>query len=107
VVVALVAVRLVITAVTAFRSVAKRLDEVALVFIRLVIVAEAEVRSVIVPRVIVVVARVEVPVTVSDPPMFVLPDTVRAVAEAVESVVCPCTVRVDAVVVASIDVPVA
>jgi hypothetical protein len=54
---------------------------------RLVIVAEAEVSEVIVPSVIVVVARVEVPITDSVPPRFVLPDTVRAVAEAVFRVV--------------------
>lgn len=45
------------------------------------------------------------PVAVRVPPMFVLPETVRAVAEAVVSVLCPSTVRTVAVVVASVEVP--
>jgi hypothetical protein len=59
---ALVAKKLVAVAL-----VAKKLVVVALVLTRLVIVAEAEVRLLIVPLVMVVVASVEVPLTVSVP----------------------------------------
>jgi hypothetical protein len=46
----------------------------------------------------VVVARVEVPVTLSVPPMKVLPETVSPVADAVARLDCPCTVRIPVVV---------
>jgi hypothetical protein len=82
VVVAFVEVRLVNVAVIAFRIEAKRLVDVAfvvelliaaksvavaLVVLKLEIVPDADVRSEMVPFVIVVVARVEVPVTVNVP----------------------------------------
>lgn len=74
---AFVVVRLVKNAVTPFKRVAKKLEEVALVLNKLVLVAlmlfklvrvaEAEVRSSIVPLVIVVVASTDVPVAVRLP----------------------------------------
>ena len=74
VVVLLVVVRLVMNAVTAFKSVAKKLELVALVLERLVIVP-------LVPLMFVEVIPVAEAVV-----KYVCPDTVRAVAEAVERV---------------------
>jgi hypothetical protein len=86
VVVAFVVVKLVMNAVTALRSVEKRLVAVNPV-------DEAFV-------------RVVWPVTPRVPPMFALPEAETLVVEALLSVVCPETERVVAVVVARVEVPV-
>ena len=86
VVVLFVVVRLVKNAVSAVKILAKRLDDVAFVVDALVAKKLVAVALEIVADEIVVVARVEAPVTVSVPPSTVLPDTVSAVAEAVVSV---------------------
>ena len=67
-------VKVVKIAVAAFKSVAKKLEEVALVS-----VLEEDVRSVMVALVIVVVASVEVPVAVKSP-------VVRVVKEGVDEI---------------------
>lgn len=92
VVVLLVKVPPVIVATVAKRLETKEFEEVLLVELSAVIVPDAEVRSVTDAEdasrdEIVVVARVDVPVVVSVPPTTVLPDTVSAVADAVERVV--------------------
>jgi hypothetical protein len=101
-VVAFVAVRLVKNPVIAVKSpvkklvlvafvvealVAKKLVAVAEVVMKLVIVADAEVRSEIVALVIVVVAKVEVPVVERVPVRTVFPETERAEVEALPRVV--------------------
>jgi hypothetical protein len=67
VVLAFVAKSLVVVLLVVLALVAKRFVVVAVVLTRLVIVAEADVKSLIVPLVMVVVASVEVPTTVSVP----------------------------------------
>ena len=59
--------RVVMYAVIPFRSVTKKLDDVAFVLLRSAIVADADVSSVIVAVEIVVVDKVEVPVTTNCP----------------------------------------
>ena len=93
VVVLLVVVRLVINAVTAFKSVAKRLDEVAFVLVRFVIV------PLVLVRVFAVSAEEEALESV------VCPDTVREVADAVASTVWPLTVSAVAEAFPSVEVP--
>ena len=93
VVVELVTVKSSMNPTIAWKKLAKRLDDVALVVealvekrfvevefvvdafveVNCVIVPEAEVRSLIVPLVIVVVARVEVPITIERPEVVELP----------------------------------
>jgi hypothetical protein len=102
---AFVVVELPIVTPVRFAIVAKRLEtkefeEVLLVVLNAVIAPDAAVRDVTV-----VVARVEVPVVVSVPPTTVLPDTVSAVADAVERVVWPEIEREEADAVPRDDVP--
>jgi hypothetical protein len=85
VVVALIAVRLVNAAVITFRMLAKKLDDVAFVVEELVaknVLAVAFVRLALSEN-----KLVTVPTVVDEVLSTVCPDTVRAVAEALESVV--------------------
>jgi hypothetical protein len=98
------------------RLVAKRSVEVLRVVTRLVAVAFTAVRLVVdalvmYPLVAVIpvpeaVVKVVCPVTLSVPPTTTLPEAVTLVADALVRVVCPVTVRVEAVVVAKVEVPV-